>query len=60
MITGTHAIVFTQDVDGARELLGDALGLASIDAGGGWLIFRLPPAEIAAHPAEGPEAHGST
>jgi hypothetical protein len=58
MITGTHAIVFTQDVDGARELLGGALGLASIDAGGGWLIFRLPPAEIAAHPAEGPEAHG--
>ena len=52
MITGLHAIVFTEDVDAARSFLGEVLGLASVDAGGGWLIYRLPPAEIAAHPAE--------
>jgi predicted enzyme related to lactoylglutathione lyase len=52
MITGLHAIVFTKEADAARAFLGDVLGLASVDAGGGWRIFRLPPAEIAAHPAE--------
>jgi predicted enzyme related to lactoylglutathione lyase len=58
MITGVHAIVFTKDVDGARALLGDVLGLSSVDAGGGWQIFRLPPAEMAAHPAEEPAPPG--
>jgi catechol 2,3-dioxygenase-like lactoylglutathione lyase family enzyme len=58
MITGVHAIVFTKDVDGARALLQDALGLASIDAGDGWRIFRLPPAELAPHPADQPGPHG--
>jgi catechol 2,3-dioxygenase-like lactoylglutathione lyase family enzyme len=57
MITGMHAIVFTREVEAARALLRDVLGLASVDAGGGWLIFRLPPAEIAAHPAEEPGPH---
>jgi hypothetical protein len=52
MITGLHAIVFTEEVEATRSFLGDVLGLASVDAGGGWLIYRLPPAEIAAHPAE--------
>ena len=52
MITGVHAIVFAQDADAVRAFLRDTLELDSVDAGGGWLIFALPPAEIAAHPAE--------
>ena len=52
MITGVHAVVFNSDADGTRALFRDALGLPSVDAGGGWLIFALPPAEIAAHPAD--------
>ena len=52
MITGLHAVVFTREPDGVRELLRDVLGFDSVDAGGGWLIFALPPAELAAHPAE--------
>lgn len=57
MITGVHAIVFTPDADGVRAFFRDTLGLSSVDAGGGWLIFALPPAELAAHPAEGPPRH---
>jgi predicted enzyme related to lactoylglutathione lyase len=52
MITGVHAILFTPDADGVRAFLRDVLELRSVDAGGGWLIFGLPPAEVAAHPAE--------
>ncbi len=52
MITGVHAIVFGRDADGLRAFFGDTLGFPSVDAGGGWLIFALPPAELAAHPAE--------
>ena len=52
MITGVHAIMFTRDAEGVRAFLRDTLGLRSVDAGGGWLIFGLPPAELAAHPAE--------
>jgi hypothetical protein len=53
-ITGAHAVIHTSDVEGVRALLRDAIGLPHVDAGGGWLIFALPPAEIAAHPGEGP------
>ncbi|HEY2435849.1 MAG TPA: VOC family protein [Solirubrobacteraceae bacterium] len=52
MISGAHAIIFTPDPEGVRAFLRDVLGFASVDAGGGWLIFALPPAELAAHPAE--------
>jgi hypothetical protein len=52
MITGVHAIQFTPDADALRAFLRDTLGLRSVDAGGGWLIFALPPAELAAHPAD--------
>jgi catechol 2,3-dioxygenase-like lactoylglutathione lyase family enzyme len=52
MITGAHAIIFSSDADGVRAFFRDTLGLRSVDAGGGWLIFALPPAEIAAHPAD--------
>ena len=51
MITGVHAIVFAEDAEATRAFLRDTLELQSVDAGGGWLIFALPPAEIAAHPA---------
>ena len=52
MITGAHAIVYSRDPDGVRTFLRDVLELPSVDAGGGWLIFALPPAEVAAHPTE--------
>lgn len=54
MITGAHMIVFTPAVEATREFLRDALGFSSVDAGGGWLIFALPPSEVAVHPAERP------
>jgi len=52
MITGVHAVLFTTDADADRAFLRDVLGLQCVDAGGGWLIFALPPAELAAHPAD--------
>jgi predicted enzyme related to lactoylglutathione lyase len=52
-ITGVHAILYTRDAEADRAWLADVLGLDSVDAGGGWLIFALPPAELAAHPASG-------
>jgi len=52
MITGVHAIVFGADAEAVRAFFRDILELPSVDAGGGWLIFTLPPAELAAHPAE--------
>ena len=52
MINGLHAVVFSQDADATRAFLRDVLGLPHVDAGDGWLIFAVPPAEIAAHPAE--------
>jgi hypothetical protein len=52
MITGAHAVLFSDEAEAVRALLRDGLGLESVDAGGGWLIFALPPAEVAVHPAE--------
>lgn len=52
MITGVHAIIFGNDAARAREFLRDVLQLESVDAGDGWLIFALPPAELAAHPTD--------
>jgi catechol 2,3-dioxygenase-like lactoylglutathione lyase family enzyme len=49
-ITGIHAILYTNDPVADRAFFADVLGLASVDAGDGWLIFALPPAELAAHP----------
>ena len=56
MITGAHMIVHSPDAEGLREFFRDVLGFPAVDAGGGWLIFGLPPAELATHPATG-EAH---
>ena len=50
-ITGAHVILYTDDAAADRAFFADVLGLKSVDAGGGWLIFALPPAELAAHPA---------
>ena len=52
MIFGTHFIVFSSDADADRAFLSDVFGFDNVDAGGGWLIFGLPPAELAVHPAE--------
>jgi catechol 2,3-dioxygenase-like lactoylglutathione lyase family enzyme len=57
MITGVHAVVFAQDATRARTFFQQTLGLESVDAGGGWLIFALPPAELAAHPTDDDPRH---
>ena len=57
MITGVHAIIFNQDADAVRAFFRDTLGFRSVDAGGGWLIFALPPAELGIHPTDGAGNH---
>ncbi len=57
MITGIHAIVFSPQADKVRGFFTDVLGLPSVDAGGGWPVFALPPAELAVHPASGDGHH---
>jgi hypothetical protein len=56
MIFGAHMVLFSSDADADRSFLSDVFGFESIDAGGGWLIFGLPPAELAVHPADAPGA----
>lgn len=53
-IIGAHMLLYSSEADALRALLHDAFGFESVDAGGGWLIFALPPAELGVHPAEGP------
>ncbi|HEY2480774.1 MAG TPA: hypothetical protein VGI30_01085 [Caulobacteraceae bacterium] len=52
MIFGAHVIVYSRDAAADRAFLRDVLGLAFVDAGHDWLIFALPPAEVAVHPGE--------
>ena len=52
MISGVHAIMFSPAADAVRAFFRDTLGLSFVDAGDGWLIFALPPAELAVHPAD--------
>jgi catechol 2,3-dioxygenase-like lactoylglutathione lyase family enzyme len=52
MITGVHAVIFTADAERDRAFFRDVLEFPCVDAGGGWLIFGLLSAELAAHPAE--------
>ena len=52
MITGTHVIIYSQDAEADRDFFRDVLKFPSVDAGHGWLIFALPPAEAAFHPYE--------
>ena len=57
MITGAHVLIYSRSDERDRTFFRDVLGLSSVDAGHGWLIFALPPAELAVHPAEGSEKH---
>jgi catechol 2,3-dioxygenase-like lactoylglutathione lyase family enzyme len=57
MLIGAHAVLYSIDADATRAFLRDVLDLRSVDAGGGWLIFALPPAELAVHPHDGPSRH---
>jgi predicted enzyme related to lactoylglutathione lyase len=57
MINGAHVILYTADADADRAFFRDVLRLPSVDAGRGWLIFALPPAEVAVHPGDGPPSH---
>ena len=57
MISGAHAIIYSQDADADRAFFRDVLGLGNIDLGGGWLVFALPPSEIAFHPSETSNKH---
>ncbi len=57
MIIGAHSILYSTNPDADRAFLRDAIGLSSVDVGGGWLIFGLPPSEIAVHPGEKNDVH---
>jgi predicted enzyme related to lactoylglutathione lyase len=59
MINGVHAIIYSKQAEAIRTFFRDTLGYPSVDAGRGWLIFALPPAEIAMHPSDddGPDRH---
>jgi len=52
MIIGTHLLLYSLDPDADRAFFRDVLGFSHVDAGGGWLIFELPPAEMGIHPAD--------
>jgi hypothetical protein len=53
-IIGTHALLYTSEPEKLRAVLRDVFGFTYVDAGEGWLIFALPPAELGVHPAAGP------
>jgi len=57
VVNGAHAIVFSEDAERTRAFFRDTLRLDSVDAGGGWLIFALPPAELAVHPTHDHPRH---
>jgi hypothetical protein len=53
MIFGAHVIVYSNDAAADRAFLQEVFGFSAVDAGHGWLIFALPPAELAVHPSDG-------
>jgi catechol 2,3-dioxygenase-like lactoylglutathione lyase family enzyme len=53
MIAAVHTVLYAHDAEAARAFFRDVLGMASVDAGDGWLIFALPSAELACHPGAG-------
>lgn len=57
MITGAHVILNSKNANADRDLLRDILGFTHVDVGGGWLIFALPPAELAVHPSTENDKH---
>jgi hypothetical protein len=58
MLTGAHSIIYSTDAKADRAFLRDVLKLTHVDVGDGWLIFGLPPAEVAVHPADKGDAYG--
>ena len=60
MLVGAHSIIYSADPDSDRAFFRDVLKLPNVDVGGGWLIFGLPPAEVAVHPAKRGGKHEST
>ena len=56
-IAGAHVIIYSADADADRAFLRDVLGFPHVDVGSGWLIFALPPSEVAVHPAEKSGVH---
>lgn len=56
MVFGAHVVLYSRDADADRRFLADLLGLHPVDAGHGWLIFAMPPTEVAVHPADDPGA----
>jgi hypothetical protein len=59
MIFGAHFLLYSKEAEADRAFLRDVLGFGSVDAGGGWPIFALPPSELAVHPSHG-EAQAPT
>ena len=59
MIIGAHSIIYSLNPEADRAFLRDVLKLAYVDAGDGWLIFSLPPAEVAVHPSDNNGLHES-
>lgn len=57
MITGAHSIIYSAKADADRAFFRDVLGLTYVDVGDGWLIFALPPAEVAVHPSDKNDKH---
>jgi catechol 2,3-dioxygenase-like lactoylglutathione lyase family enzyme len=57
MISGAHVIIYSKDAEADRAFFSNVLGFPSVDAGHGWLIFALPPAEAAFHPADDHDRH---
>jgi hypothetical protein len=59
-ITGAHLLLYTPEPERLRGTLRDVFGWSHVDAGDGWLIFALPPAELGVHPSEGSTTHELT
>jgi hypothetical protein len=57
MIIGAHSIIYSKNPDADRAFLRDVLGLPHVDVGEGWLIFGLPPSEVAVHPSDENDVH---
>jgi hypothetical protein len=57
MINAVHAVMYTKDPGAIRAFFRDVLELPNVDAGGGWLVFALPPAELGIHPHDGDPHH---
>ena len=57
MISGAHTIIYSKDAEADRQFFRDVIGLPNVDAGDDWLIFGLPPSELAFHPADTGGAH---